>query len=99
MAKLIGINSEWKEAQYASKFAKNNYLGGAFAFAVAIGILSYSTGVFTKNEILANLEIVPQWMSTISALFIILAAIIQSAIFPFHRWLLSAMTSPTPASA
>jgi NAD(P)H-quinone oxidoreductase subunit 5 len=24
---------------------------------------------------------------------------IQSAIYPFHRWLLSAMTSPTPASA
>jgi NAD(P)H-quinone oxidoreductase subunit 5 len=29
----------------------------------------------------------------------IVAAIIQSAIFPFHRWLLSAMTAPTPASA
>jgi NAD(P)H-quinone oxidoreductase subunit 5 len=32
-------------------------------------------------------------------LCIITAAIIQSAIYPFHRWLLSAMTSPTPASA
>jgi NAD(P)H-quinone oxidoreductase subunit 5 len=28
-----------------------------------------------------------------------MAAIIQSAIYPFHRWLLSAMTAPTPASA
>jgi NAD(P)H-quinone oxidoreductase subunit 5 len=32
-------------------------------------------------------------------LVIITAAIIQSAIYPFHRWLLSAMTAPTPASA
>jgi NAD(P)H-quinone oxidoreductase subunit 5 len=30
---------------------------------------------------------------------IITAAIIQSAIYPFHRWLISAMTAPTPASA
>lgn len=99
MSKLIGIDTEWKEAQHASKFARLNYLGGALFLAFAIGILAYSTGTFTKNEILANLEAVPQWLQTVSALCIILAAIIQSAIFPFHRWLLSAMTSPTPASA
>lgn len=99
MAKLIGIDSEWKEAQHASRFARLNYIGGALSLAIALGILVYSTGTFTKNEIIANIDAVPQWMSTVSALFIILAAIIQSAIFPFHRWLLSAMTSPTPASA
>jgi len=99
MAKLIGIDSEWKEAQHASKFARLNYFGGSLFLAIAIAILTYSTGSFTKNEILANLDTVPQWMSTISAMCIILAAIIQSAIFPFHKWLLSAMTSPTPASA
>lgn len=99
MAQLIGIDSEWKEAQHASKFARLNYLGGSLFLAIAIGILAYSTGASTKSEILANLDAVPQWMSTVSALCIIVAAIIQSAIFPFHRWLLSAMTSPTPASA
>ena len=99
MAQLIGIDSEWKEAQHASKFARLNYLGGSLFLAIAVGILVYNTGMYTKNELLANLETVPQWMSTISALCIIVAAIIQSAIFPFHRWLLSAMTSPTPASA
>jgi NAD(P)H-quinone oxidoreductase subunit 5 len=99
MSKLIGIDSEWKEAEHASKFARLNYVGGSLFLAVAVGILAYSTGAFTKNEILANLEIVPQWLSIISALCISMAAVIQSAIFPFHRWLLSAMTSPTPASA
>lgn len=99
MSKLIGIDSEWKEAQHASKFARLNYLGGSGFLVLAIGILVYSTGVFTKTEILANLDTVPLWMSTVSALLIIVSAIIQSAIFPFHRWLLSAMTSPTPASA
>lgn len=99
MAKLIGINSEWKEAQYASNFARLNYLGGAFFFGIAVALLIYSTGSLNKNEILANLDSIPQWMATIAALCLIVSAIIQSAIFPFHRWLLSAMTSPTPASA
>jgi NAD(P)H-quinone oxidoreductase subunit 5 len=99
MSKLIGIESEWKEAQHASKFARNNYLLGALFLAIAVGLLVYNTGVFTKSEILVNLKTVPRWMITISALCIILASIIQSAIFPFHRWLLSAMTAPTPASA
>lgn len=99
MSKLIGIDSEWKEARHASQFARLNYFGGAFSLAIAIGILAYGTGASTKNEILANIETLPTWMTTVSALLIILAAIIQSAIFPFHRWLLSAMTSPTPASA
>ena len=99
MSRLIGIDSEWKEAQHASRFARLNYLGGSLFLAIAIGILVYSTGAFTKTEILVSLDIVPQGMITISALCIILAAIIQSAIFPFHRWLLSAMTAPTPASA
>ncbi|WP_034060678.1 proton-conducting transporter transmembrane domain-containing protein [Lacinutrix jangbogonensis] len=99
MSKLIGIDSDWNEAQHASKFARLNYIGGSLFLAIALGILVYSAGSFSKNEILANLETIPQWMSTVSALCIIVAAIIQSAIFPFHRWLLSAMTSPTPASA
>jgi NAD(P)H-quinone oxidoreductase subunit 5 len=99
MAGLIGIDSEWKEAQHASKFARYNYLGGTFFLALAAWILVYSSGSYTIDGILASLGSIPQWMSTLAALCIIIAAIIQSAIFPFHRWLLSAMTSPTPASA
>ncbi|MGC1471955.1 MAG: proton-conducting transporter membrane subunit [Psychroserpens sp.] len=99
MARLIGIDSEWKEAQEAAKFARYNYLGGTFFLAVAVGILAYSTGSYTVEGILVNLETIPYWMTILAALCIIVAAIIQSAIFPFHRWLLSAMTSPTPASA
>lgn len=99
MSKLIGIDAEWKEAQHASKFARTNYFGGAICFALGVALLVYVTGGFTRTEILANLELDGQWQITLASLFIIVAAIIQSAIFPFHRWLLSAMTSPTPASA
>ena len=55
MAQLIGIDSEWKEAQHASKFARLNYVTGALFLGIAIAILSYSTGAYTKNDILSNL--------------------------------------------
>lgn len=99
MSKLIGIDSEWKEAQHASKFARTNYFGGTLCFALGVALLVLTTGAFTRTEILLNLESGVQWQITLASLFILVAAIIQSAIFPFHRWLLSAMTSPTPASA
>jgi NAD(P)H-quinone oxidoreductase subunit 5 len=38
-------------------------------------------------------------MVVFSAICIAMAAVIQSAMYPFHRWLLSSMTAPTPASA
>lgn len=99
MAQLIGINSEWDEAKHASKFARKNYVGSAIFLGLAVGILAYATHSYTLTGLFANLAEVPEVLSSLAAIFIILAAIIQSAIFPFHKWLLSAMTSPTPASA
>ncbi|MDG1728789.1 MAG: proton-conducting transporter membrane subunit [Algibacter sp.] len=99
MSKLIGIDSDWKEAQHASKFARSNYFGGVLFFTIGIALLAFSTDSFTRTNILSNLASSPKWILTLASLFIIVAAIIQSAIFPFHRWLLSAMTAPTPASA
>lgn len=99
MSKLIGIDSEWKEAKQASIFARKNYVAGTFFLALGVSVLVYATGAFTIKGIFQNIESIPQWLAAIAAVCIIIAAIIQSAIFPFHRWLLSAMTAPTPASA
>jgi NAD(P)H-quinone oxidoreductase subunit 5 len=60
-------------------------------------LLAFQTESFTLSGIISKLSNVPQSI-TIAGLCIITAAIIQSAIYPFHRWLLSAI-SPTPASA
>jgi len=55
--------------------------------------------MYTVSGILGALGELPPHLTLIAALCIIIAAIVQSAIYPFHRWLLSAMTAPTPASA
>jgi NAD(P)H-quinone oxidoreductase subunit 5 len=99
MSQLIGVDSRWREAREASKFALKYFVGGSFFLSVGVLLLAFQTEALTLSGILSKISDVPQSIILISGLCIITAAIIQSAIYPFHRWLLSAMTAPTPASA
>jgi NAD(P)H-quinone oxidoreductase subunit 5 len=99
MARLIGVNSDWGEAKEASNLAKKYFIAGSALLFIGVLILSFYTSYFTISEILLHIEKVPRLIVIIVALCIITSAIIQSAMYPFHRWLLSAMTAPTPASA
>ena len=99
MSRLIGINTDWGEAREAAKYAQKYFLLGALLFATGIVVLAISCDNYTLSGIMSNLENIDTRILIISALLIIIAALIQSAIYPFHRWLLSAMTAPTPASA
>ena len=99
MAKLIGIDSRWGEAKEASKIAQRFFLTGSLFLSLGVLLLAFQTNQFTLDAIMAELNSLPKHITLISSLCIILAALVQSAIYPFHRWLLSAMTAPTPASA
>ncbi|MBG6109312.1 NAD(P)H-quinone oxidoreductase subunit 5 [Flavobacterium sp. CG_9.10] len=99
MSKLIGVDATWGEAREASKFALKYFVAGSFFLSIGVLLLAYQVDSLTLSEIISKLSEVPQHITTISGLCIIIAALIQSAIYPFHRWLLSAMTAPTPASA
>lgn len=99
MARLIGVNSDWNEAKEASKLAQKYFITGTVLLSIGVLLLSFYSNQFTISEILLNLEKPPQFIVIIAAFCIIIAAIIQSAMYPFHKWLLSAMTAPTPASA
>jgi len=99
MSRLIGIDSEWGEAREASRFTLRYFLLGTLFLSVAVLLLAYESDAYTVTGILGSLESIPPYITLIAAICIIMAAIVQSAIYPFHRWLLSAMTAPTPASA
>ncbi len=99
MANLIGVNTSWGEAKEASTFAQRNFLYGALCLALGVGLLAFTTGKYTIAGISENMHDLSLYVTIPAAACLILAALIQSAIYPFHKWLLSAMTSPTPASA
>ena len=99
MAQLIGIDSRWGEAREASKIAQRFFLVGSLFLTIGVLLLAFQTNQFTLNGILLEIDGLPNHITLLASLCIILAALVQSAIYPFHRWLLSAMTAPTPASA
>ncbi|MEZ4686037.1 MAG: proton-conducting transporter membrane subunit [Bacteroidia bacterium] len=99
MARLIGLQTEWGDAREARRFTQGYFLLGGFFLAVGVLLPGFWNNVFTLSGLMASMGQTPAYILLISAVCIIIAALIQSAIFPFHRWLLSAMTAPTPASA
>lgn len=99
MSRLIGINAAWGEARAAASFTQRYFFTGSFFLSLGVLLLSFYSDAYTLSGLTETVSDMPYYITLIAALCIITAAIVQSAIYPFHRWLLSAMTSPTPASA
>ncbi|MAW96906.1 MULTISPECIES: proton-conducting transporter membrane subunit [unclassified Leeuwenhoekiella] len=99
MSRLIGIDKDWAEARAASRFTLSYFLTGSLFLGVAVIGLALYTGQQTLSGLSIAVASAPKYVTLPAALLIILAALVQSAIYPFHRWLMSAMTAPTPASA
>jgi len=99
MAGLIGHVEGWTQAQAAATVARRYFLASSAMLAVALATLSVSTGTTTVSGIAANVATLPTTTILVAAGALVLAAMLQSALVPFHTWLLSSMTAPTPASA
>jgi NAD(P)H-quinone oxidoreductase subunit 5 len=99
MSQLIGIDKTWGEAREASKFTQKYFLTGTLFLTIGLLFLAFYSNEFTVSGLSEVVNELPLYITFPSALCVIAAAIVQSAIYPFHRWLLSAMTAPTPASA
>ena len=99
MAELIGTVTGWEQARAAASVARRYFLASSALLGVALAALYWATGATTVTGIAASADALggPAWLVAICAL--VLAAMIQSALVPFHGWLLSSMTAPTPASA
>ncbi|GAA0643611.1 NADH dehydrogenase [Salarchaeum japonicum] len=99
MAELIGHARGWEQAQAAETLTRRYFLASGGALAGALALLAWATGTTTISGILAHAGTLSPEVAWLAILGLFLAAMIQSALFPFHDWLLSSMTAPTPASA
>jgi NAD(P)H-quinone oxidoreductase subunit 5 len=99
MAELVGTIEGWKQARAAAKVARNYFVASSALLGVALGTLWWATGASTVSGIAASTETLGGPLLLVAAGALVVAAMIQSALVPFHGWLLSSMTAPTPASA
>ena len=99
MAGLIGHVEGWPQARAAATHARRYFLASSAALAVALVAVWWVTGATTVSGVASAVGTAPPTVVLFAAGALLLAAMIQSALFPFHTWLLSSMTAPTPASA
>ncbi|MFB6227025.1 MAG: proton-conducting transporter membrane subunit [Halobacteriales archaeon] len=98
MADLIGHRRGWPQARAAASLARRYFLAGSGLLGVALAALWWHAGTTTVSGLASNVGgSSPPVLFAAGAL--LLAAMVQSALVPFHTWLLSSMTAPTPASA
>ena len=99
MAELIGTVDGWRQARAAARVARTYFLASGALLGVALATLWWTTGETTVSGIAAAADGLGGTPWLVAAVALVLAAMIQSALVPFHGWLLSSMTAPTPASA
>jgi NAD(P)H-quinone oxidoreductase subunit 5 len=99
MAELVGTLDDWREARAAASVARRSFLASSALLAVGLTALWWATGATSVSGVAGATASLggPLWLVAVACL--VLAAMIQSALVPFHTWLLSSMTAPTPASA
>jgi NAD(P)H-quinone oxidoreductase subunit 5 len=99
MADLIGFVRGWPQASAAASLARRYFLASSASLAVALATLWWDTGVTTVSGVASGLAAASGTVVLFVAGALLLTAMVQSALVPFHTWLLSSMTAPTPASA
>lgn len=97
LVRLMIYKPVWKAARASGGLAARNFLWGSAFIAVAFGLLYGETGE-TSIQALIRLSHLSSAL-ILALIFLALGAMTQSAIWPFHRWLLSSLNSPTPVSA
>ena len=97
LVRLMVHKKCWKAAKASGTLATKNYILGSACIAGAFAMLYSATGQ-TSIKSLVQMPIESSLMLPALALLLI-GAMTQSAIWPFHRWLTSSLNSPTPVSA
>ncbi len=98
LANLMIHKNDWPAARNGGiLMIKISFLGSGF-LALAISILALSFNSFSLHEILENPNLITYPVKLTVLLFLIIAALVQSGAWPFHKWLISSLNSPTPVS-
>lgn len=95
---LMIHKSEWEAAKNSGWLALKILMSGSFFLFIAIMLL-YLENNTASLEFLMHSNHGVSRLSKLSLSLILLAALSQSALWPFHRWLISSLNSPTPVSA
>ncbi len=95
---LMIHKTSWKQAVSSGMMAFKNFFIGSLSLFIALTTLYLKSGETSISDIVSS-QIIEDQILIICSVLILITALTQSAIYPFHSWLISSLNSPTPASA
>ncbi len=87
------------ESKQTGILAAKGFLIGSISLAASFTILYLKTGSTSLEDIINRQHLLSSAARNAAAILLAITAVIQSGIFPFHKWLLSSLNSPTIVSA
>ncbi|ARG97031.1 hypothetical protein B6N58_04740 [Legionella micdadei] len=96
---LMIHKTEWEAAKNSGILTMKILMPGSLALLLSFTLFYILTGSFSIESVNIQLKQFDSPILTAAILLVVFAAFTQSAIWPFHRWLLSSLNSPTPVSA
>lgn len=99
LVRLMIHKKAWNAARESGLLACKSLMAGALLLLIAFVWLYAYTGSSSISFIIAHPALLPKDALRVVLLLIMLGALIQSAQWPFHKWLTSSLNSPTPISA
>ena len=99
LADVIGHVRAWPQAGAAARLCRRWFAVGTLVLATGLAVLALATGETSIQAVVAVAPELSGPVLTLALLPLLAAAAIQSGLFPFHGWLMSSMTAPTPVSA
>jgi len=94
LVRLMVHKKCWNAAKASGTLATKNYVIGVACVASAFAMFYSYTGE-TRIQTLVHTS----GVHSFPLVLLLISAMTQSAIWPFHKWLISSLNSPTPGSA
>lgn len=96
---LMVHKKEWRAAKNSGLLAFNTLAIGTLCLLIAFIILRITYSSSSISTLLQLFSPDHSSLLSLSACLIVIGGLAQSGLFPFHRWLISSLNSPTPVSA
>ncbi|MBI1319469.1 MAG: proton-conducting membrane transporter [Candidatus Hydrogenedens sp.] len=97
LVRLMIHKGEWRAARYSGWLAFRSFGLGFVLLGAGFWLLAESAGTASIEALVQQDEL--NAMGFAGLLLVAIAALIQSAAWPFHGWLTSSLNAPTPVSA
>ncbi len=96
---LMVHKKDWAASKNSGLLAFYTLAPGSICLFIAFIILMLTYSTNSIQALIQQSDVTHLSALYLSMSFILIAALTQSAIYPFHRWLISSLNSPTPVSA